>query len=461
MSEHSVTEHIREARREAGRRLVVLDDDPTGSQSVHDVQIVLTPEREPIAAALAEPGSTCFVLTNSRSMPQSEAVALTERITTDVLAIEAELGAPIDILSRSDSTLRGHVLAEPAAVDRVRRAVTGRGVEGVLFAPAFFEAGRVTEGDVHWVITPEGRVTVAQTEFAQDATFGYTSSDLRDLVVELAEGDPPGGRVHSISLADIEAGPERVATVLEEVHDGAFVVVNGLADDHYETVVLGLQQVQERGREFGYRTAPSFVRALAGIAASEPLTPTEIWPEGHPGGHGLVVVGSHVGRSTEQLTRLRELDGLIEVELDVQRVVAGDQQHVADRLAAVQHGLRRGDVVLSTSRRLITSSTREESLQISAAVSLKLASIVTAALEADPSWIVGKGGITSHDVAVHGLGMRRAIVAGQLGRGIISLFRPVDADPRAIGKPYVVFPGNVGGPEDLANVVRRLRDDRS
>src|SRR5690606_554946 len=109
----------------------------------------------------------------------------------------------------------------------------------------------------------------------------------------------------------------------------------------------------------------------------------------------LVVVGSHVGRSTEQLTRLRDLDGLVEVELDVPRVVAGDEQHVADVVAAVQEGLGRGDVVLATSRRLITSTTREESLQISAAVSLELASIVSAALEADPSWIVGKGGITS------------------------------------------------------------------
>jgi uncharacterized protein YgbK (DUF1537 family) len=459
MPEQSVPDQIREARRRAGRRLVVLDDDPTGSQSVHDVQIVLTPERSQIAAALAEPGSTCFVLTNSRSLTEPEAVALTEQITADVLAIEAELGAPIDILSRSDSTLRGHVLAEPAAVDRVRRATTGRGYEGVLFAPAFFEAGRVTEGDVHWVTTPEGRVPVGQTEFAADATFGYASSDLRDLVAELAEGTVPGGQVHSISLADIAAGPAQVAAVLEDVHDGAFVVVNGVSYDDYETVVLGLLQAQERGREFGYRTAPSFVRALAGITASDPLTSSEIWPEGHPGGHGLVVVGSHVGRTTEQLTHLQALHGLNEVELDVPRVVAGDEQHVNDVVAAVREGLGHGDVVLSTSRRLVTAQTRDESLQISAAVSLKLASIVSAALGARPAWVVAKGGITSHDVAVHGLGMRRAIVAGQLRPGIISLFRPVEADPRAIGVPYVVFPGNVGGPEDLAGVVRRLRPE--
>ena len=75
------------------------------------------------------------------------------------------------------------------------------------------------------------------------------------------------------------------------------------------------------------------------------------------------------------------------------------------------------------------------------------------ALEARPSWVVAKGGITSHDVAVRGLRMRRAEVLGQLFPGTVSVFRPVDAAPEAVGMPYVVFAGNVGNEETLAQAI--------
>src|SRR5262249_21943806 len=79
--------------------------------------------------------------------------------------------------------------------------------------------------------------------------------------------------------------------------------------------------------------------------------------------------------------------------------------------------------------------------------------VVRQALAARPAWIIAKGGITSHDVALHGLGIRRAEVAGQLYPGLISVLRPVDGLAAAIGMPYVVFPGNVGDEQALTKVV--------
>ena len=79
--------------------------------------------------------------------------------------------------------------------------------------------------------------------------------------------------------------------------------------------------------------------------------------------------------------------------------------------------------------------------------------VVRAALAAKPSWVVAKGGITSHDVAVRGLGIRRAEVLGQLLPGMVSVFQPVEAAPEAVGMPYVVFAGNVGDEHTLANVI--------
>jgi uncharacterized protein YgbK (DUF1537 family) len=71
-----------------------------------------------------------------------------------------------------------------------------------------------------------------------------------------------------------------------------------------------------------------------------------------------------------------------------------------------------------------------------------------------------QGGITSHDVAVRGLGIRRARVLGQLFPGLVSVFRPVEAAPEAVGTPYIVFAGNVGDDDTLADVVDRFTDRR-
>jgi uncharacterized protein YgbK (DUF1537 family) len=79
--------------------------------------------------------------------------------------------------------------------------------------------------------------------------------------------------------------------------------------------------------------------------------------------------------------------------------------------------------------------------------------VVRTAIEVKPSWVVAKGGITSHDVAVRGLGIRRAEVIGQLLPGMVSVFRPIEAAPEAVGIPYVVFAGNVGDENTLADVI--------
>src|SRR5918912_589545 len=140
---------IRASHARTGRRIAVLDDDPTGSQTVHDVTIVTVLDETEYAAALGAAGSTCFILTNTRSLPQSSAVELTSRVADDLFRLGARLSVPIEVVSRGDSTLRGHDLAEVDAIDATRRAVTGSGYDGILLIPSYFEAGGFTPGDIH------------------------------------------------------------------------------------------------------------------------------------------------------------------------------------------------------------------------------------------------------------------------------------------------------------------------
>jgi uncharacterized protein YgbK (DUF1537 family) len=245
---------------------------------------------------------------------------------------------------------------------------------------------------------------------------------------------------------------------LQNVPAGAFVVINSVDYADLEIVALAVTEARPNGRSYLYRTGPSFVRALAGLTARAPLGPADIWPAGHTGGHGLIVVGSHVGLTSRQVAFAKAQGGLIEIELEVSRVIGpgAHDDYVAAIGARARAELAGANVLVSTSRDLVRGADAGTSLQIARDVSSAVAGVVRAAVTARPCWIVAKGGITSHDVAVRGLGIRRAEVLGQLFPGMVSVFRPVKAAPEAVGVPYVVFAGNVGDEEALAVVVNLL-----
>jgi uncharacterized protein YgbK (DUF1537 family) len=458
--EPDARQRIRRAHAEANRRIAVLDDDPTGSQTVHDVAVVTVFEPDEIAAGLEAPGSTCFVLTNTRSLPEVDAVALNTRLGRILFDLADRLNAPIDVVSRSDSTLRGHVIAEVAALDEVRREMIGHGYDGVLLVPAFFEAGRFTAGDVHWAKVDGEPRPVGETEFARDATFGFAASNLRDFVAEKSGGKIQPGEVVSITLDDIRrGGPQRVTEILTDVNGGAFVIVNAVEYADLDVVVLGLLDAEASGKAFLYRVGPSFPQPLAGLDPQPPLQASDIWPGGHPGGHGLVAVGSHVGLTSRQVAVARERGGIVEVELEVPAITdpARRDRHVADATADVVSALKHSDVLLYTSRTLLRDDDPATSLAIAGQVSTALIEVVRGTVPSKPAWVVAKGGITSHDVAVRGLGIRRAIVLGQLLPGLVSVFQPVEAAPEIVGMPYVVFAGNVGDEQTLAYVIDLFR----
>ena len=454
--EPNARQRIKKALADSGRRIAVLDDDPTGSQTVHDVAVVTVFDPDEIAAGLGGRGSTCFILTNTRSMGEADAVALNTRVGCMLFELSRRLDAPVDVISRSDSTLRGHVIAEVTALDAVRREVLGRGYDGVLLIPAYLEAGRFTAGDVHWARVGGEPQPVGETEFARDATFGFSASNLREFVAEKSGGTIRPDQVHSITLDDIRiGGPQRVAEVLAEVTDATFVVVNAVEYADLDVVVLGLLDAQAAGKSFLYRTGPSFPQPLAGLDPQPPLQVSDIWPGGRPAGHGLVVVGSHVGLTSRQVAVARERGDIIEVELEVPAVAdpARRDAHVAETTARVVGALADSDVLLFTSRTLVRGTDPAASLEISRRVSTAVIEVVRGAVAAEPAWVVAKGGITSHDVAVRGLGIKRATVLGQLLPGLVSVFQPVEALPQIVGTPYVVFAGNVGDENTLAYVI--------
>lgn len=452
---------VRRLHRAAGRRFVVLDDDPTGSQCVHDVDVLLDAD-VPLDASLAEPGSTAFVLTNTRSMAAVDAVLETERAAAAVDGVRRRLDAPVTVVSRGDSTLRGHVMAEVGALAAAERRDTGVPYDGVVVVPAYPDAGRFTVDDIHYTVVAGRPVPVGESEFSRDASFGYASSNLRDYLVEKSGGTVTRESVVSLSLDLIRSGgPAAVSDVLSGVRDGAFVVVNALDGSDLDVVALAMARLTAAGMSFGTRCAPAFVPSLVGLPPRGVLTADELVSPPGRGPHGLVVVGSHVGMTTRQVAAAQARGHLTSVELDVTLVGSSRlAEHLAAVTAEVAAGLATSDVLLYTSRALRRVDDPDASLALSREVSRAVTDVVRGTLPGRPAWVVAKGGITSHDVASRGLGMRRGRILGQLMPGMISVFAPVVAYPDAVGMPYVVFAGNVGDEQTLADVVAVLAGRR-
>jgi uncharacterized protein YgbK (DUF1537 family) len=317
--------------------------------------------------------------------------------------------------------------------------------------------GRFTVDDVHYVAEGEWLIPAGETEFARDAVFGYRASNLRDWVQEKTQGRVPISDVGIISLDDIRVGgPVRVSQQLQSLHRGSICVVNAVSDRDLAVVALGVVQAEARGCRFIYRTAASFVTARAGMVPRPLLAASEL---NLPTAGGLIIVGSYVPKTSAQVAYLLESTPIAAIEVDVEKLLSDTMQQSEIRRAAdtANRTLDRGeDVVVYTTRNLITGDNSESSLAIGQRVSQSLIAIVRA-LSTRPRYILAKGGITSSDIATNGLDVRRAMVLGQILPGV-----PVwqlGSESRYPGLVYIVFPGNVGGERALADVVHKLKQD--
>lgn len=451
-------QEVREARQGHARQLVVLDDDPTGTQSVAELPVLNSWHPDDLAWALGTNASAVYVMTNSRSLAPGDAETRNREVVAAALEAAAQLGVEVDFVSRGDSTLRGHYPLEPdTIIDTLADA--GIGVDGVVIVPAFGDAGRVTIDSVHYAgSAATGFIKVGETEFARDATFGYASSDLRDWVSEKTAGRIPAEDVAAITLRELRTDPKEAVAVLTNLSDGQPVVVDAVEESDLRCLALALLEAESAGKRFVFRVGPPFVRAMVGQDVVDPLGADDVARISHGAttAGGLIVVGSHVGLTTRQLGRLRERRSPVEFEIDVPTILGEDaDRHLARVIDDVSSALGDGNVVLRTSRTLVTGTDGDNSLRIARAVSDAVVKVVRTVLDrTPPRFVIAKGGITSSDVAARGLEIGRAIVRGPMLPGIVSLWEPIAGPARGI--PYIVFAGNVGDDESLADVADKL-----
>jgi uncharacterized protein YgbK (DUF1537 family) len=408
-------------------KTVVLDDDPTGTQSATGVRVLLRWDAERLATALSEVDAV-YLQTNSRAVDEAAAVALCTRIREQIGVAAERLGEQVQVVLRGDSTLRGHVFAETDVF------VTD---EPILFLPAFPAGGRVTVDGTHYVEVDGRRVSAEQTEYAQDPVFGFRHGDLVGYVRE--QGDR---NAVPVGLAAVrETRGSAVTDALLAARAGEVVAPDAETDADIDLVHAGLLVARERGGRAVVRCAAPLAARCAGVVSRGLLDPPLA-----DGGPVLVVCGSHTTGATAQLADLHRAHG-------VDPLVVDTDAALADHAAAGRAVVAEAQALLADRGLAVIASERDRrpehnTLAHGQAV---MSALMVAVQELAPSVrvVVSKGGITSADVATIGLGADTATVRGQVRAGV-SVW---DLDS---GTTCVIVPGNVGGPTTLTEIVEAL-----
>lgn len=497
------------------KTLVVLDDDPTGTQTVHGISVLTTHSESILRTQLKRRECGFFVLTNTRALhhdqvgrpkqsqradflPRSlfictnnwQAKDLLQMILINLRAAASKEGVEIEVVTRSDSCLRGHFPLEPDLVNRMIDPV-----DACILAPAFFEGGRITFDDVHYVREGVMLVPVADTPFAKDKAFGFQSSNLREWVVEKFDREGKHApEVISISIEELRHpdAVSRVASKLEHLLNSApstavglplIIILNAVNYNDMATFIAARARTNAR---FVYRSGASLISAYLGIVKSPPLSSKRLFEASSTRDRGgLIIVGSYVPRTTAQLEHLLQKNGetLKHIELDVGEILVASSDERTGILRDCSHLVNDAiaggvDVVVSTSRKLVSSDEPSESLNMGKIISEALCDI-TRSVEIKPRYVIAKvtkfgdstpssgnvaeheqGGITSSDIATKALGIEKATVLGQVAPGIPVWEPSEDCSPKWPGLPYVVFPGNTGEDVTLGDLVWAFRHER-
>lgn len=438
-------------------KIIVLDDDPTGSQTVHSCLLLTVWDIDTLRLGLTDESPIFFILTNTRSLPPEQAAQVTRDVCQNLKSAITSLNIQdYLIVSRSDSTLRGHY---PIETDVIAEELGG--VDAHFLVPAFFEGGRITLDSVHYLIVDNVPIPVHETEFARDSVFSYSYSYLPDYVAEKTQGRILANTVERFLLTDIRTGFDitgKISTLdrLLKLTDNKCVVVDGEVQGDLNIFAKEVLAAASCGKRFLFRSAASILTALADLPPQS-VPAEEMSQYVRSGKPGAFIVGSHVKKTTEQLQVLLKETGIVGIEIDVAQLLDNSEAHssLTQTLKQIQtvHTENKTPVVY-TSRQELAFADVQARLQFGADVSTLLMDIVRG-LPTDIGFLVSKGGITSNDVLSTGLALTSARLLGQILAGCSMVVTP-DNHPQFPNLPVVLFPGNVGDTDALVTIYHRL-----
>ena len=455
---------IREDIEKRSYKIIVLDDDPTGVQTVHNVFMITEWSKKSIENLFESKNYIFYILTNSRSMSENKTKAIHKKIAENISEISKNTKKDFVLISRSDSTLRGHYPLEIRTLKSTFSKNLNINYTHEIIIPAFFECGRYTFNDIHWVKENDSLIPCSETEFSNDPQFGYKNSNLKKWIEEKTKKKISADDVLSISIKDIrEGGPDKIKNILIS-NLNKTLIVNSIDYKDLEVFTYGCILAEKEGIKPIFRTAASFVKIRGSIEDKEILNSTDIFTikDKIKNRIGLVIVGSFVKKSTEQLDLLlKNGKNILPILLNVNKVLDRSEDEIEriTKLAINSLNVNKTPVIY-TSRKLKIGENALINTYIGNAISSCLVTItkkIITGSKTKPDYLLTKGGITSSDIITNALGIKKVLVLGQLypGISVLKIFTP----EKFVNLSIIIFPGNVGNQNTFLEIYNKIRSN--
>jgi len=434
-------------------KFVILDDDPTGIQTIHGCLLLTCWEPDYLKKALQDNLSFFYILTNSRAYAPHKVKNMISEIMRNILKVNQILNYQIVFISRSDSTLRSHFPLEINTILQYWEISIDKKVDAIFMIPAFFEGNRITYNNIHFIRSKAYDTPTDQTEFAKDSVFHYSSSYLPVYIEEKTKYHIKAKQVQSISLSLLQPDHEKeLYTYLSNLQNRQMVIVNATNYKQLNIFSESVLYMMKKGKNFLFQSAASLVKSLTKNPDQTLLSHQIISKKGP----GLFIIGSYVNQTTRQLQVLLKNMSVVPLEISVNKLMIKKNYFnylFIIRQKIIQTMQANKTPVVFTTRKEIFPNSKKERILLGQKISIFLSELVKK-LPVQPSYLVAKGGITSHQILSEGLLVKQSRVLGQILPGV-----PVISLPHTHqypNLPFIIFPGNVGDENALVDIFHIL-----
>ena len=447
-------------------KFVVIDDDPTGSQTVHDCLLLLKWDCSTLVKGFESKSNLFFILANTRSLSENDAKLKIEEICKNLNTVMASqvFEEEIIFISRGDSTLRGHNFLEPSALNSCLGPF-----DATFHIPAFIEGKRLTINGSHFV----DKIPISQTIFATDKIFGYETSNVKNLLFQQSKSQINFEDIQNLLLSDIEMLNDEenniVFNTLKNLKNNKHLIVDVENYSQLKKFSLVIKKLIKQ-KKFLFRTAASFISSISekkSVSEVETLfSNLRIRSKEKSSLPGLIIVGSYVELSTIQLKNLLEISNCNPIELDVFeffKITSSGNNHKRRNLfkkkfsKEIRFSFEKGKTpVLFTSRKFMSLDYSEQFNFYNSLASF-IAELV-ADLKYEIGYLVSKGGITTNVILSNGLNADYVYLEGQILTGISVVTCKLKNDEKL---PIVTHPGNIGTKDSLVNIWKFLENKKN
>ncbi len=438
-------------------KFVVIDDDPTGSQTVHDCLLLLKWDCSTLIKGFESKSNLFFILANTRSLSENDAKLTIEEICNNLKRVIASQAYEEEIIfiSRGDSTLRGHNFLEPNVLN-----ICLGPFDATFHIPAFIEGKRLTINGSHFV----DKTPINQTMFAKDKIFGYETSNVKNLLFQKSKSQINIEDIQNLLFSDVEILNAEENNIvfqkLKNLKNNQHVIVDVENYSQLNKFSLVIKKLTKQ-KKFLFRTAASFISAIS-EKKSVPQIETffsnlRIRNKEKSFLPGLIIVGSFVELSTIQLENLLEISNCNPIELDVFeffRITSSEHNQRLRNLfknkflTEIRFSFDNGQTpVLFTSRKFMSLDYSEQ-FNFYNSLACFIAELV-ADLKYEIGYLISKGGITTNLILSNGLNADYVYLQGQILTGISVVTYDLKNDEKL---PIVTHPGNIGTKDSLVNI---------